>query len=83
MELRVAKETRNSGRPCGCLRLSRTYDGSGDHQFSVGGEADLRVEYRSAEGHPERLPELAGELVASQPDVLIAHPWMYGQVIVE
>jgi putative ABC transport system substrate-binding protein len=36
------------------------------------GEVDLPVEYRSAEGHPERLPGLAGELVASQPDVLIA-----------
>src|SRR6516162_6982129 len=42
------------------------------HELGYRGEVDLQVEYRSAEGHPERLPELAGELVASQPDVLIA-----------
>ncbi|MGC2199541.1 MAG: ABC transporter substrate-binding protein [Stellaceae bacterium] len=35
-------------------------------------EVGLIIEYRSAEGHPERLPELASELVASHPDVLIA-----------
>jgi len=42
------------------------------HELGYGGEVDLLVEYRSAEGHPERLPELAGELVASQPGALIA-----------
>jgi putative tryptophan/tyrosine transport system substrate-binding protein len=31
----------------------------------------LTVEYRSAEGHPERLPQLAAELVRSHPDVLV------------
>jgi putative ABC transport system substrate-binding protein len=33
---------------------------------------NLTVEYRCAEGSPERLPQLAGELVGSHPDVLIA-----------
>jgi len=33
---------------------------------------NIAVEYRSAEGHAERLPQLAGELVAMRPDVLIA-----------
>jgi putative tryptophan/tyrosine transport system substrate-binding protein len=42
------------------------------HELGYGGEVNSLVEYRSAEGHPERLPELAGELVAAQPDVLIA-----------
>jgi putative ABC transport system substrate-binding protein len=42
------------------------------HELGYGGEADLLVEYRSGEGHPERLPELAGELVAWHPDVVIA-----------
>ena len=32
---------------------------------------NLVWDYRSAEGHAERLPQLAGELVASRPDVLI------------
>jgi putative tryptophan/tyrosine transport system substrate-binding protein len=32
---------------------------------------NLTVEYRSAEGHPERLPQLAAELVGSHPDVLV------------
>jgi putative ABC transport system substrate-binding protein len=33
---------------------------------------DLVVDYRSAEGHPERLRPLADELVEGRPDVLIA-----------
>jgi putative ABC transport system substrate-binding protein len=33
---------------------------------------DLVVEYRSAEGHPERMTVLASELVALQPDILVA-----------
>jgi putative ABC transport system substrate-binding protein len=33
---------------------------------------NLTVEYRSAEGHPERLPQLAAELVGSRPDILVA-----------
>jgi putative tryptophan/tyrosine transport system substrate-binding protein len=32
---------------------------------------NLTVEYRSAEGHPERLPQLAAEPVGSHPDVLV------------
>ena len=32
----------------------------------------IEVEYRSAEGHPERIGQLAAELVALRPDVLIA-----------
>ena len=32
----------------------------------------LTIEYRSAEGRPERLPELAAELVALKPDLLVA-----------
>jgi putative ABC transport system substrate-binding protein len=42
------------------------------HELGYRDGQDLIVEYRSAEGHAERLPELAGELVASHPDVLIA-----------
>jgi putative tryptophan/tyrosine transport system substrate-binding protein len=34
--------------------------------------ADIILDYRSAEGAPERLPQLAGELVSANPDVLIA-----------
>ena len=33
---------------------------------------NIAVEYRSAEGRAERLPQLAAELVARRPDVLIA-----------
>ena len=33
---------------------------------------NLAVDYRSAEGHPERLPQLAVELVGLHPDVLVA-----------
>ena len=33
---------------------------------------ELIVDYRSAEGHPERMPDLAAELVALRPDVLVA-----------
>jgi putative tryptophan/tyrosine transport system substrate-binding protein len=32
----------------------------------------MAFEYRSAEGHPERLSQLARELVRGSPDVLIA-----------
>jgi putative tryptophan/tyrosine transport system substrate-binding protein len=35
-------------------------------------EGNLIFDYRSAEGHSERLPELAAELVRTKPDVLIA-----------
>jgi hypothetical protein len=55
MELRVAKETRNSGRPCGCLRLSRTYDGSGDHQFSVLLRQHAKVSRRPTSSLPFRV----------------------------
>jgi putative tryptophan/tyrosine transport system substrate-binding protein len=33
---------------------------------------NLAFEYRSAEGRPERLAQLAGDLVSANPDVLIA-----------
>jgi putative ABC transport system substrate-binding protein len=33
---------------------------------------NLTILYRSAEGRPERLAELASELVASKPDVIVA-----------
>jgi len=33
---------------------------------------NMTFEYRSAEGRPERLPPLAGEMVRAKPDVLIA-----------
>jgi putative ABC transport system substrate-binding protein len=32
---------------------------------------NLTIEYRSADGHPERLPQLAAELVNFNPDVLV------------
>jgi putative ABC transport system substrate-binding protein len=35
---------------------------------------NLRVDYRHAEGHPDRLPALAAELVRREPDVL----WLHG-----
>ena len=35
-------------------------------------KGNLIFDYRSAEGHSERLPELAAELVRTEPDVLIA-----------
>ena len=33
---------------------------------------NLIIDYRAAEGRPERLPALAGELVGSKPDLLVA-----------
>src|SRR5689334_23095291 len=33
---------------------------------------DIIIEYRYAEGHPERLPALAAELVALKPTVILA-----------
>ena len=33
---------------------------------------NLIIDYRSAEGHAERLPALAAELVALKPDLLVA-----------
>lgn len=35
-------------------------------------ERNLTLDYRSAEGSPERLPQLAAELVQAMPDVLVA-----------
>jgi putative tryptophan/tyrosine transport system substrate-binding protein len=40
-------------------------------QLSYRAGQNLTVEYRSAEGHSERLPQLAAELVNSHPDVLV------------
>ena len=33
---------------------------------------NMRFKYRSAEGHPERLPALAAELLEDKPDILVA-----------
>ena len=35
---------------------------------------NIAIEYRDAQGKPERLPALAAELVALQPDVIVAGP---------
>jgi putative tryptophan/tyrosine transport system substrate-binding protein len=42
------------------------------HELGYSEAKNLTFEYRSAEGRPERLPQLAMELVRSNPDVLIA-----------
>jgi putative ABC transport system substrate-binding protein len=42
------------------------------HELGYRDAQDLIVDYRSAEGDPQRMPELAAELVALQPDVLVA-----------
>jgi putative ABC transport system substrate-binding protein len=42
------------------------------HELGYGEGKNIAFEYRSAEGHPERLSEMARELVRGRPDVLIA-----------
>jgi ABC-type uncharacterized transport system substrate-binding protein len=42
------------------------------HELGYGEGKNMAFEYRSAEGHPERLSQLARELVRGSPDVLIA-----------
>jgi putative ABC transport system substrate-binding protein len=42
------------------------------HELGYAEGKNTIFEYRSAEDHPERLPELAAELVQASPDVLIA-----------
>jgi putative tryptophan/tyrosine transport system substrate-binding protein len=42
------------------------------HELGYAEGKNTIFEYRSAEDHPERLPELAAELVQTSPDVLIA-----------
>jgi putative ABC transport system substrate-binding protein len=42
------------------------------HELRYSEGKNMTFEYRSAEGHPERLPQLAMELVRARPDVLIA-----------
>ena len=42
------------------------------HELGYREGKNMAFEYRSAEGHPERLPQLAMELVRGRPDVLIA-----------
>jgi putative ABC transport system substrate-binding protein len=44
-------------------------DGVRDHGWIEG--KNLIIEYRSAEGHAERLPPLAAELVALKPDLIV------------
>jgi ABC-type uncharacterized transport system substrate-binding protein len=41
------------------------------HELSYSEGRNMTFEYRSAEGRPERLPELATDLVRAKPDVLI------------
>jgi len=42
------------------------------HELGYSEGKNMTFEYRSAEGRPERLPQLAMELVQARPDVLIA-----------
>jgi ABC-type uncharacterized transport system substrate-binding protein len=42
------------------------------HELGYGEGKNMVFEYRSAEGHPERLSQMARELVRGRPDVLIA-----------
>jgi putative ABC transport system substrate-binding protein len=42
------------------------------HELRYSAGKNMTFEYRSAEGHPERLPALATELIRAKPDVLIA-----------
>ncbi len=42
------------------------------HELGYRDGQSMVIEYRSAEGRPERLPQLAAELVRANPDVLIA-----------
>jgi putative ABC transport system substrate-binding protein len=52
------------------LRLFQVWlDGLRDHGWIEG--KNLIIDFRSAEGHAERLPPLAAELVALKPDVLV------------
>lgn len=44
-------------------------DGLREHGYVDG--RNIRVEYRFAQGYPERLPRLAGELVALNPDIIV------------
>src|SRR5215475_1805035 len=41
-------------------------------ELGYGERTNMLFTYRSAEGHPERLPALAAELLADKPDVLVA-----------
>src|SRR5713101_2513768 len=45
-------------------------DGLQDQGYVEG--QNMRIEFRSAEGHFERLPSLAAELVALKPDVILS-----------
>jgi putative ABC transport system substrate-binding protein len=45
--------------------------GLGDRGYAEG--KNLSIEYRWAEGRPERLPALAAELVRLNPDVIVTH----------
>jgi putative tryptophan/tyrosine transport system substrate-binding protein len=42
------------------------------HELGYSDGKNMTFEYRSAEGRPERLPQLAMELVRAQPDLLLA-----------
>jgi len=42
------------------------------HELGYSEDKNMVFEYRSAEGHADRVPALAAELVRADPDVLIA-----------
>src|SRR5215813_10049201 len=51
---------------------TRAQPAAGVHRLGYREGANLIVEYRSAEGQPERLGPLAMELMQTNPDVLVA-----------
>ena len=50
--------------------LEGLYEGLSEYGYSEDG--NLRIEYRFAEGRPERIPDLAAQLVQLSPDVILA-----------
>jgi putative tryptophan/tyrosine transport system substrate-binding protein len=53
------------------VQLKAFYQGLRDQGYEDG--KNILIEYRWAEGHAERLPALAAELVRLNPDVLVTH----------
>jgi hypothetical protein len=78
--LLAAPRTSRAGGPprrVGYLDLASKYlpffkvwlDSMRDHGWIEG--KNLIIDYRSAEGHPERLPALSAQLVALKPDLIV------------